>query len=287
MDAAILQALEGIRCGFLNVLFAIFTFFGEETFIVLIIAIVFLCVKKSIGEQMLLTILSSSALCTILKSAIRRNRPFVKGTVEKVDIDTPLVSTNDLHLDQSFPSGHSASSSSFFGCIAANFRKKAWVVIVCTVIVLSVMLSRLYLGVHFPTDVLTGAAIGILSAIAWQIIYTKWYDKRLWIFLIIAALTVPFLFITRTMTSSMYKISGISLATAIALIIEDKYFNFQDADKLWKRIVRFAIALGAAGILFLLLGLLPDCNVVSFIKYFFAVLAALTVAPVCIVKFNL
>jgi len=97
MDVAILQASESIRCGFLNVLFGILTFFGEETFIVLIIAIVFLCVKKSVGEQMLLTVISSSVLCTILKSAVRRNRPFVDGTVQKVDIDTPLVSTNDLH----------------------------------------------------------------------------------------------------------------------------------------------------------------------------------------------
>ena len=287
MDVAILQALESIRCGFLNVLFGILTFFGEETFIVLIIAIVFLCVKKSVGEQMLLTVISSSVLCTILKSAVRRNRPFVDGTVQKVDIDTPLVSTNDLHLDQSFPSGHSASSGSFFGSIAAIFRKKAWVIIVCALAVLAVMISRLYLGVHFPTDVLTGATIGVLSAVIWQIIYTKLYDKRLWIFLAIAILTIPFLFITRTATHSMFKISAIALSVAIAMIIQDKFFNFQDADKFWKRIVRFAIAIAAAAIPFLLFSLLPKGDISSFVKYFFAILAALTVAPVCIVKFNL
>lgn len=287
MDVAILQALESIRCGFLNVLFGILTFFGEETFIVLIIAIIFLCVKKSVGEQMLLTVISSSVLCTILKSAVRRNRPFVDGTVQKVDIDTPLVSTNDLHLDQSFPSGHSASSGSFFGSIAAIFRKKAWVIIVCALAVLAVMISRLYLGVHFPTDVLTGATIGILSAVIWQIIYTKLYDKRLWIFLAIAILTIPFLFITRTATHSMFKISAIALSVAIAMIIQDKFFNFQDADKFWKRIVRFAIAIAAAAIPFLLFSLLPKGDISSFVKYFFAILAALTVAPVCIVKFNL
>lgn len=286
MDQAILQALEGIRNQFLDILFAAWTMLGEETFITAIIAIVFLCIHKDLGEKMLLTILSASALCTGLKSAVQRTRPYGAEVVSKVEIDTPIVSTNDLELNMSFPSGHSCASASFFGNIALTFRRPL-VIILCIIAVSGVMFSRLYLGVHYPTDVITGFAIGALFALLWQLVYDKFYQKRLWIFLAIGILTLPFLFIPRTMTDSMFKISAITLAAAIALLLEDRFFCFADATRWWKRILRLVIAAAAAAIPFLLLNLLPEHNWVTFAQYFTAIFAALTVAPLCIVKWKL
>ena len=60
MDAAILQALEKIRCPFLDVFFAIFTALGEELVIAAIIAIVYICFSKRTGEQALLTVMTAS-----------------------------------------------------------------------------------------------------------------------------------------------------------------------------------------------------------------------------------
>lgn len=286
MDQAILQALEGIRNQFLDVLFAAWTMLGEETFITAIIAVVFLCVNKNLGEKMLVTILSASAYCAGLKSALRRTRPYAAGVVDKVDVDTPVVSTNDLDIDMSCPSGHSCSSTSFFGNIALTF-KRPLVVVACAVAVLGVMLSRLYLGVHYPTDVLSGFAIGALFLAIWHVVYSKFYRGRLWVFLAMSLLTLPFLFIPRTMTDSMFKISAISLAASAALLIEEKFFRFQDADKWWKRILRLAIAAVAALVPYLLLNLLPEHQWCTFAKYFAAIFSALTVSSVCIVKCKL
>lgn len=286
MDQAILQALEGFRNSFCDVLFAVWTMLGEETFITAIIAVVFLCVNKNLGEKMLVTILSASAYCAGLKSAIRRTRPYAAGVVDKVDIDTPVVSTNDLDFDMSCPSGHSCSSASFFGNIALTF-KRPLVVIVCVIAVLGVMLSRLYLGVHYPTDVLAGFAIGALFVAIWHVVYTKFYRGRLWVFFATAILTLPFLFIPRTMTDSMFKISAITLAAAAALLLEDKFFCFGDADKWWKRLLRLAIAAVAAAVPYLLLNLLPEHQWCTFAKYFAAIFSAITVSSVCIVKFSL
>ena len=86
MDAAILQALEKIRCPFLDVFFSVFTALGEEFVIAAIIAVVYICFSKRIGEQALVTVMTASCVTTGVKSAVRRLRPFVNGTVDKVNV---------------------------------------------------------------------------------------------------------------------------------------------------------------------------------------------------------
>lgn len=61
----------------------------------------------------------------------------------------------------SFPSGHAMISTVFWGWLALEVRRR-WFAALAVVIVLSVMASRVYLGVHWPRDVLAGAGFGLL-----------------------------------------------------------------------------------------------------------------------------
>lgn len=287
MDQAILQALEGIRNQFLDIVFAAWTMLGEEIFITAIIAVVFFCINKSLGEKMLVTILSASAFCTGLKSAIRRTRPYAAGVVDKVDVDTPFVSTNDLDIDMSCPSGHSCASASFFGNLALTFRRPG-VIVFSIIAVLGVMFSRLYLGVHYPTDVLSGFAIGVLFAIIWQTVYAGFYKKRLWVFFAFALLTLPLLFIARTMTESMFKISAITLGRG------DRAFDRREIFLLCgrKQMVETHSAAGdrdhrGGGPLSFAAPLSARRQLVDFRAVFRGDLFALTVTPLLIVKLRL
>lgn len=80
-----------------------------------IIAVVYICFHKRTGEQALLSVMTASCVTAGIKSAVRRNRPYVAGVVDRVDIDNALVSTADLDADMSFPSGHATATSGFFG----------------------------------------------------------------------------------------------------------------------------------------------------------------------------
>ena len=64
----------------------------------------------------------------------------------------------------SFPSGHSQTAACIFTTIAMYFRRK-WLTITCAVLVAAVMLSRMYLGVHTPWDVLTGCIVSLILTI--------------------------------------------------------------------------------------------------------------------------
>lgn len=279
MDAAILRALEHIRCPFLDVFFGIFTALGEELIIAAVIAAVYVCIDKRTGEQALLTVMTASCLTAGVKSAVRRLRPYAAGVVTRVDIDAPLVSTTDLDADMSFPSGHATATGGFFTSLALRFRRPLCIAL-CAAFTLLVMLSRLYFGVHYPTDVLTGLLIGAGCAFLWQLVYSKWYGARLYIYLAAGLLTLPLLCIERTATHSMFQISAITLATAAGLLIEDRFIRFANAKKWLHRLFRLALTGAAAAIVYIPCALwLPEGEWFSFLQYFLTLFTATTLAP--------
>lgn len=88
----------------------------------------------------------------IFKSFFKRARP-------------DLWESSKRPMDYSFPSGHSMSAISFYGLLAASFTAFFSVPLgitaaVATVVTLGVGFSRMYLGVHWPTDVLSGWVAG-------------------------------------------------------------------------------------------------------------------------------
>ena len=282
MEIAILRAFESIRCGFLNVFFGFFTALGEEFIIAGIIAVIYLCFNKRVGERALVTVLIASCFTTGLKSAVRRMRPYAAGHVSRVDIDLPLISTTSLDADMSFPSGHSTSSSAFFTTLALHFRKKAYI-IACAAITLLVVLSRLYFGVHFPTDVLAGLAIGIGCAFLWDFVCYRFFFWRLYVFLGVALLSLILLFIPQTATESMFRISSLALAASLGLLVEDNFIRFTDTKSWWKRGLRLAVAGIVALVVFLPLNLwLPEGNWSTFLTYFLTVFAVFTAATLLI-----
>ncbi len=282
MDAIILQAFENIRCGFLDLFFSIFTLLGEEFVIAGIIAVIYVCFSKDLGERALVTVMSASCITTGVKSAVRRLRPYAAGTVSRVD----NLLTADLDPDMSFPSGHATASGGFFAALSIKFRK-AYVIAPSAVFVLLVALSRLYLGVHYPSDVLAGLAVGIGMAFVWHIVYHGFYHIRHIIYLVFAALSFILLLIPATQTESMYEISAIALASAIGLIVEDRFIRFGNTDKWWKRGIRLGLTIAVAAIPYLLLSLLPDLLWYKFLQYFVTILVTIVGVPFLIKIFHI
>lgn len=283
MDVLILKALESIRCGFLDVFFSIFTLFGEELVVAGVIAVIYICFNKEFGERAIVTVLSASCITTAVKSGVRRLRPYAAGNVTKAD----NFLTADLDADMSFPSGHATASSGFFAALSIRFRK-AYIIAPSAVLVFLIVLSRLYLGVHYPSDVLAGLVVGIGMAFLWALVYKGFYKARLYIYLGFAALTLIPLFIPAMQTKSMFEMSAIALATAIGLIAENKFIKFEDTDKWVKRIVRLALMALIAAIPYLLLGLLPETTLwFKFLQYFVTISAAILGTPLLIKAFKI
>ncbi len=125
--------------------------------LLIVITAVFLYFKKTrrIGESMMISLILSLVVCNMfLKPLIGRTRPFVLDPYVYMLISPPT--------DGSFPSGHTYST--FAWATALFLHKRIWGLLALFV-AFGVGLSRLYLFVHYPSDVAAGAVLGILTAV--------------------------------------------------------------------------------------------------------------------------
>ena len=151
----ILWIQENLRIGFLNPVMQGITHLGDGGIFWIILSVLLLLFKKTrkVGLCCALALIFDLLVVNIaIKPLVARIRPYV--VLNDITILTHQPG------DHSFPSGHSAGS---FACAWAFFRayKKKWGV-PALVLAGLVSLSRLYVGVHYPTDVLGGVVIGII-----------------------------------------------------------------------------------------------------------------------------
>ena len=104
-----------------------------------------------------------------LKYTINRERPYDKYPL--------LIHPYQIENDKSFPSGHTSTAFSVATSLSIQY-KKWYVVLPAYAWASSVGYSRLYLGEHYPTDVLAGAAIGAGSAWLSHYLNKKYFNKK-------------------------------------------------------------------------------------------------------------
>lgn len=136
------------------------SFLGSTLFLIflgIIIVIIFFLLKRPRASVIfIITTVGSSILLAALKFAFKRARP------------EPFFNTL-LPASYSFPSGHSLASFCFYGALAAIIVarvEKLWLKIIiwslAIILIALIGISRIYLGVHYPSDVLAGYAVGFI-----------------------------------------------------------------------------------------------------------------------------
>ena len=126
-----------------------FTFLGKIEFYLVIIPLFYWVVDSRLGIRVLFVLISTDFLGSSLKQLLHQPRPYWVGDVKVLATETSY----------GIPSTHSSNSLSVWGIIAARY-KRGWLWAGAGVLVFLISLSRLYLGVHFPQDVLGGWLIG-------------------------------------------------------------------------------------------------------------------------------
>jgi len=157
-ETSILQYLYHLRSPLLNTIMIGITHLGGVMMIIFgIIVVIFLLLKKYGSNAFLFTTIvgGSVLLDTILKNIFQRARPQYY----------PLV----IEKDFSFPSGHAMNSLVFYLAlsylyfhISKNKKRSFLMVFSSLILVLLVGISRVYLGVHYPSDIIGGYFFGAL-----------------------------------------------------------------------------------------------------------------------------
>ena len=174
-DFAILDRIaENLRCEILDAFFSAFTFLGNGGWFFIVVAVTLLFFKKTrkIGLAIGLALIFGLIIGNLtLKPLIARTRPFdIRPYIE------PIV---NKPTDFSFPSGHTLAA---FETAAAIFMfNKKWGI--ASLVFAALMgFSRLYLYLHYPSDVIAGAilgsAFGVIAALIIRRIYKNLSVKK-------------------------------------------------------------------------------------------------------------
>lgn len=176
MELAFLQWINTTLHGsqFINYFFKFITYLCESGWICILLGIVLLCIKKTRRSGVLVLIsLAIGIIVTnlILKPLVARPRPFAEDS----SIIDFLNSINyKLPGEYSFPSGHTQVAFNTATVLSIIYKRKgAWAFLPASLIAI----SRIFLCVHYPTDVLCGAAVGVVSAVLTCYLVNKLIDK--------------------------------------------------------------------------------------------------------------
>jgi membrane-associated phospholipid phosphatase len=161
------------RSPFSNTLFLFITRMGEElAFLLLTLWFVYKKDRKT-ALKIGATGLSVLIISIILKYIFSHPRPITffeeQGIMDKFN----LVNGYTLRGTNSFPSGHTMASFALYSVIALHFSHKKMLKTACLTVAILVGVSRVYLGAHFPEDVLLGSAMGIFIAIGIEYYFSE------------------------------------------------------------------------------------------------------------------
>lgn len=231
----LITAIQLIHGPLLDNIFRGITFAGEEQFYMVFIPLIFWCMDYSFGAVLTIFFLLSNSLNVVLKDLFQHPRPF--------DLNPGLKLSQATGYGM--PSGHAQLSVTAWGAIAMRVRK-TWFWIVAVVIILLIGFSRVYLGVHFPTDVLAGWVIGVIMLVIYALArhpLEKWVcGLNMWLQLLLAAGVTAVLLLINSNNDALTG-TGILFGAGAGLVFAQRYVSFSAGGPWWQRVVRYLIGI--------------------------------------------
>ena len=256
-----------------------FSFLGSENFFLVFLPLIYWSVDAALGIRIGFIMFAGASLNQYFKMPLHGSRPYWVSTDVRA-----LASETGFGI----PSGHAEIGAGLWGMVAATYRK-TWVWVAVILLVFFIGLSRLYLGVHFPHDVLAGWVLGFLTLWAfvkfWEPVEARIKKMSLWnqiglafaVSLVVVLLGVLLIFLSRdfilpgawianatrdgleapdpisfsmdTLVTSAATLFGL----CVGLAWMARRGGFNASGLLWKRVARYVI--GIIGLVILYAGL--------------------------------
>jgi len=241
--------------------FRLISALGEENFYLAILPLIYWSLDKRLGKQLGYIFLISVAFNPLLKQAFRGPRPFWLD-------ETLRLSTAEGY---GVPSGHTQQTTVLY-LFAAAWLRRGWVWLLAIVMVITMALSRIYLGVHFVHDTAAGLLVGLVLLGAfwlWLRYGNPGFSRRILGQRMLVALLVPLtLALMYALTvlavnqfdwspswaalmpeadaeslAGMATAVGSLLGFGVGILLEGSRVRFRTQGALWQRVARYAIGI--------------------------------------------
>ena len=199
---------------------------GEELVLILLLGFIYWCYDKEFGKFIGVNIVVGLTWNPMLKNVALRRRPYFDHPgircIRPADPKAEIFDISEQGF--SFPSGHSTNGVIAYGSMPA-YKKNKGLLAVGIVMPLLIGLSRVMLGVHYPTDVLVGWLMGGIV-----VVLVSWLQRKVrkkWILHLILFLTaLPGMFYCNT--ADYYTCVGLMAGLFLAIAFEERYVRFEN-----------------------------------------------------------
>ncbi len=230
--------LQSLRNGFLDFFFQAVSWLGEEYFFIIVLGAVYWTVSKRFGEFLGIALASSITLNNTLKGIFNMPRPFEEYPDQVVNMREYTATGS------AFPSGHTQSSATLFFSFHAYLKRRA-LFVAAIVLTILMMLSRMYLGVHYIQDVVVGALLGIGVAVFNAFVFKRLAGSPRKLHMYYLGLVLVFVpAFVLIGVNDFYKGYGILTGIVAALLFEKRFVGFDMDIRGWKKILRLVLGLG-------------------------------------------
>ena len=291
-----------IRNELLTGIFTFFTICTEVPVITVLTAMLYWCINKKAGQRILFALAGSLNINVAVKNIVKMPRPI--GTKGLISLRTQTAT------GYSFPSGHTQTATTFWTSMITQF-KNIWIYIIGILMILGAGISRLYLAVHWPMDVIVGWILGIILSI----LFIKLFDyidnsKNYYILVIIMLIFGVCTYFVGG--EDFYKLFGLYSGFALGYMVEDTYISFSTENKQRKnifskstskiegtkgKILRFIIGIISLLIVYLIFKNIENTfmigkneeiiNIFKYLKYTIIVFWGVAIAPALFKLFKL
>lgn len=262
----VLRWIETFRTPLFDQLFLLLTKLGEEEIVIIVISWLYWNWNKALTTKATYAFTLVLLLNIGLKDLFDIARPF--------DYDNTLRTANEIYQEEvaeglgyAFPSGHATIGAGWLTAVGTLFNKR-WVWITAGILIALVGFSRMYIGVHYPLDVVVGIVLGVLVVIYGQTFYNR-LPNNVWRYGLPLLILVPFVLFG--LNEDFYKAYGLYIGFAAGVLLEQRFDVLQPAKSTLHKVLRFV--LGVVLVLVIQQGLkvvFPEgANAVA---YFFATL---------------
>lgn len=233
--------VQSFRTSWLDALFVAATWLGEEYFFLAFLPIMYWCFSRRLGIRLSYLILLSNYVNGWAKLVYSIPRP-----------DHPRIAKLRHEVSPSFPSGHAQNATVLWGSLALYWQK-SWFWVIAIILILLIGFSRIYVGVHFPQDVIGGLLCGMLFLGIYmglgERILIPWLSRQpiaLHLTLgIIVPLILPFMYPRDYLgyypAENAGTVAGTLLGINVGFLLEERWLRFSAAGRWWKRALRVLV----------------------------------------------
>ncbi|HFK1433190.1 TPA: phosphatase PAP2 family protein [Bacillus cereus] len=249
IDMLFLEWMTSLEGSVLTTFLKLVSIIANETLYLIVISISYWCISKRKAFHMIVMLCFSGYIGIMVKEFMKIPRPYTYDGIEAL--------YEKSAAGYSFPSTHVQLSTTFWGSFMILCKKRiVWIIGIIFIILVAI--SRLYLRVHWLSDIIGAVLFSVIIVYLYTKVTMELSDRK---FILLQRIILAVSLIMYVMTSQVdnFKLLGVLTGSTIGIMLENHFINMNESDDFKMQVVKTVLGLSIMLIMqYILKKVIPD-----------------------------